>query len=349
VLSLSTLAYADEERAFYKHYDYGSQSVQTPISALLNRSFDNLQLRNGRRGMQVSAADTQNVLENLASPFDAIERTGEGWKTFLTTEALPLSFGKNSARWIPNYGLHLLGGGQTFAWVREWFLDHDAPEPLATAFAAATLLTGALVNESIENKGVRGANTDAIADIYLFDLGGILLFSVPAVRRFFSKTLILSDWSLQPAITFPDGHLHNVGNYYSLKVPLYDRFRLFVYGGVSTLGGLSVRLGDGYSISAAGGVRGDRFENIGGATILSNIVRFKPSGALFLDRNESLLAVVQVSDVPDYFISANMYPNAFFRTDPGLGAWTAIGKDGGWTVGVSFTRALGLGFGLGTR
>ena len=352
LLSIATPAQAEEpKRYFYTHPTYGSQSLQSPVYALLNRGYDNLQLRPKSHAMQVSATDTWNVLENLADPFSAIAGSGEGWKTFLTNEVFPLSYGKNSARWAPNYGLHLLGGGETYAWMREWFIAHEASELAATFFSAATMLAGALVNESIENKGVKGYNTDAIADIYLFDLGGIVLFGFEAVRKFFSTTVILSDWSLQPAITYPHGDLHNVGNYYALKVPIpfHERLRLFAWGGVSTIGGLSYKLDREYSISLGGGVRGDRFDNIGGVTVLSNIVRFKPSAAIFFDRNESLLASLQVSNVIDYFISANVYPNAFIHTDPGVGGWTAIGQDGKWLVGLSFTHTLGLGLGLGTR
>ena len=344
-------ARADEsERYFYKGYDYGSQALQNPIYALISRGYDTLQLRPQNRSLALSQVDVQNVLGNLADPFRAIHR--DGWGKFLREEIFPLSFGQNTARWVPNYTLHLLGGGQTFAWVREWFLDHEAPPVLASFLSGLTTMTAALVNESIENKGVRGFNTDCLADIYVFDLGGIALFSFESVRRFFSRTLILSDWSLQPAITLPHGDLHNVGNYYSLKIPtlVFENLRLFAYSGYATLGGLSYRFGHtGYSLSAGAGVRVSNFVNVGGANVVSNEVHFKPSGGVFLDRNESVLASVEISAIPDYSVSANVYPNAFWHTDPGIGAFTAVGTDGRWVAGVSFTRAFGLGLGGGTR
>jgi hypothetical protein len=345
---------ADEEeprRYFYKNLPYGSQTLFNPIYAMLNRGFDVLQLRKDRNIGQVKSLDVKNIGGNLADPFSAIEGTGEGWSTFLTSEVFPLSYGQQTARWVPNYTLHLLGGGVTYAEMREWFLDHDAPLPAATAFSAAALLTGAIVNESLENKGVVGFNTDAIADIYIFDIAGMVLFSFERVRRFFTSTLIMSEWSLQPTLTFPRADLHNVGNYYSLKYPLpfYERLRLFAYGGFSTLGGLSFKIDREYSISGAAGVKVGSFDNIGGPYILQNVIGFQPSGAIFLDRNESLLAFVQVSDVFDYTFTANVYPNSFFVTEPGVGTWTAIGRDGRWIAGLSFTRTLSLGFGMGTR
>jgi hypothetical protein len=340
-----------DEPSFYKGYDYGVQALYNPFYGVVNRGWDTLQLRS-QRGVQVSYKDTRNIFRNLADPFTAIRYDGEnGWGTWLTTEIFPLSYGKNTARWVPNYSLHLLGGGETFAWMREWFLAHDAPEIAAWAFSAAALMTAALINESLENMGVVGYNTDALADIYVFDIGGIVLYSFAAVRRFFSETLVIADWSLQPAITYPTGELHNVGNYYALKVPVpfVPRLKLFAYGGVATLGGVSVKLDREHSLSVAAGGRISTFENTGGSALTSNIVRFAPSAGIFLDRNESLLASVQVSDIHDYFFSANLYPNAFLHTEPGIGAWTAVGKDGRWLAGVSFTGFIGLGIGLGTR
>lgn len=344
---------ADEkpEAFFDKGRDYGVESLYSPLWGMVNRGFDTFQLRVDREPV-VSILDTKNVLDNLADPLTPIRYSGDdGWGTFLKTEVLPLSYTQGTARWLPNYGLHLLGGGQTYAWMREWFIARDAPELAASIFAGAALMTGAIVNESIENKGVVGFNTDAIADIYIFDLGGIALFSFEGVRRFFGKTLELRDWSLQPATTYPRGHLHNVGNYYSLKVPVpfVPRLSVFAYGGVATLGGLSYRIDRELSISVAAGARIDKFDNSGGIARVLNVVTFKPSAAVFVDRNGSLLAALQVSDIIDYALSLNLYPNALVHTQPGLGAWMVMGQDGKWLTGLSFTHAFGVGFGVGTR
>jgi hypothetical protein len=336
------------EQYFYHGYDYGTESLQSPLYAIVNRGFDAIQLRKDRTPV-VKIVDTRNVVDNLFDPKGSIEPYGFG--TWVKTEVLPLDWTKTGARWVPNYGLHLLGGGQTYAWMREWFLARDAPEALATIGSAASLMVGALINESIENKGVVGPNSDAFADIWVFDLGGILLFSFEGARKFFSKTVTISDWSLQPAIMYPKGTLHNVGNYYSLKIPIpfVPRVKFFAYGGYATMGGLSVKLDREYSLSVAGGARISAFENPSGTLRVDNVIETSPSAGAFLDRNESLLAFVQVSDIDDYTFTANMYPNAFVHSVPGLGSWTAIGRDGRWVAGVSFTHSIGIGFGLGTR
>lgn len=337
------------ERDFYKGYDYGSQALYNPLYVFVNRGFDVLQLRPERRSPYAHdyVLNGGNVVDNLGDPFGAIGH--QGWGKFLKEEVFPVGWTTASARWAPNYGLHLIGGGQSFAMLREWFEEHDVPTPLAIGFSAATLVSAGFLNETLENHDVRGVNTDCLADLYLFDVAGMLLFSIPQVRTLFSRYLILSDWSLQPSMTYPRGDLHNVGSYYALKIPVpfVPRLRLFGYEGFSSLGGLSYKIGDEYSVSLAAGGKISRFEN-SAADVVSNTVAAKPAAALFIDRNESLLASVAVADVPDYFVHVNLYPNAFVLPGLGVGLWTVVARDGRFQVGVSYTKALGLGLGAGT-
>jgi hypothetical protein len=283
-----------------------------------------------------------NVLDNLAHPISAISHTG--WRRFLTEEIFPLSYKKNTLRWAPNYGLHLIGGGTTYTALREWFEDHGVPLP--RLFSAVTLMASALVNEAIENKGVIGTNTDAIADIYFFDIGGIILFSFDWPNRLFSRHVIISDWSLQPGFTLPNGELHNVGNYFAAKwaLPFYPRLRLFSWFGEATTGGLSFALDPEYSVSVAAG--GAALHLVNRATnMVRNTVDFVPTAAVFLDRRESLLASLQITDKSDYFIQLNVYPHAFTARGPALGFWTVVDQRAHVAVGIALGRPLGIGGG----
>jgi hypothetical protein len=315
----------------------------------MNRGFDVLQLRPAERNIHLQSLgpNLQNVLRNVASPFAPISH--EGWGRFLREEIFPLSWTPQTARWAPNYSLHLIGGGMTYRELREWFEDQEIPTPYATTLSILTLYAAAFTNEALENWGVVGDNTDCLADLYVFDSLGILIFSFDGVAEFFSKYFIVSDWSLQPSFILPTGDLHNQGNYYAAKVPLpfVPQLRLFAYAGFSSLFGLSYRFPSGYSISAGGGGKVDTFYKESQTSVF-NGVSMKASGALFIDRNDSLLASVQVSDTPYYTVSANLYPNAFVHTDPGVGLWTAVNADGRFLVGVALTRAFGLGVGGGT-
>lgn len=343
-------ALADEpppkKRYFYHGRDVGSEATFNPFSVLLNRGFDALQLRRDARSPITGrywALNAGNVVDNLAEPFRSIEAYGS-WR-FVREEILPFDFTPAGSRWAPNYGLHLLGGGVDFVGMREWFEDHHAPAP--ALLSALTLFGGAFLNETIENYGIQGPNTDAIADMYVFDLGGILLFSIDDVAAFFSEDLLVSDWSLQPVLTFPRWQMHNQGNYFAVKWPLpfHERLRLFGYGGYSSLAGLSYVVGSGYSVSVAGGgkIAEVRARRIG---LVDNVITFEPSAAVFFDHRGSLLASLQVADVEDYFIHLNVYPNAFFRTTPGMGFFGVVGQDGRFIAGLSFAEGpWGLGVG----
>lgn len=345
-------ARADEvarPRYFYKGYDYGSQSLYNPLYLFVNRGFDVLQLRPHRRRIwdYDYVANGGNVLDNVRDPFGAIGY--QGWGKFVKEEILPVGWTTQSARWAPNYGLHLIGGGQSFAMLQEWFDANDVPRPVGVVASAATLMLAGFVNESLENDDVKGVNTDCLADLYVFDVAGMLLFSIEPVRMFFSRYVTFVDWSLQPSITAPRGDLHNVGSYYALKVPVpfVPRLRLFGYEGFSSLGGLSYKIGDEYSVSLAAGGKISRFEN-SAANVVLNTVAAKPAAALFVDRNDSLVASVAVADVPDYFVHVNVYPNSFLLPGLGVGLWSVIARDGRYQIGLSYTKALGLGVGGGT-
>ena len=101
------------EPYFYKGYDYGSQALYGPLWVFLNRGYDVLQDRTGSRSIfqQEYLHNGSNVGRNLLNPFPGISQ--RGWARFFREEIFPLSFSKGSARWVPNYTLHLIGGGVT--------------------------------------------------------------------------------------------------------------------------------------------------------------------------------------------------------------------------------------------
>ena len=331
-------------RYFYFGYDYGTQSLYSPLWVFVNRGYDVLQDRVASRNVfdLEYRQNAGNVLDNLAHPFSRIPEFG--WKAFVTQELLPLSYTKDTVRWVPNYALHLIGGGTTYTALTEWFQAHDVPLP--RVFSALTVLAAAFLNETIENKGVVGTNTDCIADIYFFDLGGILLFSFDAPNRLFSHYVTISDWSLQPTFTLPQGELHNQGNYFAAKWPLpfYPRLRLFTWFGEATTGGLSFAINEELSVSAVVGGAAVHLVNQNTGSV-RNTVDFARTAAVFIDRRNSLLASLQVTDVDDYFIHLNVYPHALTPRGPAAGFWAVIDRHGRAAVGISLSRLLGMGIG----
>jgi hypothetical protein len=332
------------QRNYYFGYDYGTQSLFNPVWVLVNRGYDVLQDLTDRRNIVDIryGMNAANVARNLVDPFHPIAQ--RGWGRFLREEIFPLSYTPTTSRWVPNYTLHLLGGGVTYAGLSEWFEEARFPWP--RVWSAATVLAAGFLNETIENGDVRGNNTDALADLYVFDIGGIVLFSFPSVARFFGRELVVADWSMQPGITFPHGQLHNQGNYFSAKwaLPFYPRVALFSYFGEAMTAGLSVRLDQQYSLSFSAGGLATRL-NSTSIHEVQNVVTFAPTGAVFLDRRNSLLAALEISDVDDYRLHFNLYPHALFSRGPAVGLWTVVDRYGRVTLGISASSLLGLGAG----
>jgi len=331
-------------RYFYFGRDYGSEALYGPLWVFVNRGYDVLQDHVAGRNIFTFDYRTNmgNVARNVANPFPAI--AADGWKTFLTEEIFPLGYTQSTARWTPNYSLHLIGGGMTFTSLREWFEDYHVPAPWV--FSAVTVMASAFVNESLENKGVVGFNTDCIADIWVFDIGGMILFSFDWPNQFFSHTVVIADWSLQPSFTLPNGELHNVGNYFSAKwaLPFYRRLSLFAWYGEATTGGLSFALNDEYSLSASAGGAAIHLTNTSTHSV-ENVVDFVPTGAIFLDRHNSLLASLQITNVDDYFIHFNIYPHAFTNRGPAVGVWGVVDKRARVAAGIAIGRPFGIGGG----
>jgi len=331
---------------FYVDREDGSASMYGPLWVFVNRGYDVLQDHVAPRDVFSFdyRTNTENVLRNVLHPVPAIRN--DGWSKFLREEIFPLSFTPATARWTPNYSLHLIGGGMTYRALSEWFEDHHTPAP--RFFAAATVMASALVNESLENHGVVGYNTDCLADLYVFDVGGIVLFSFDWPARFFSQEVILADWSLQPTFTGPRGELHNVGNYFSAKwaLPFYRRLSLFSCFGEATPGGLTFKLTDDLALSAAAGGAVVHLTNQATNTV-QNTVNFVATGALFLDRRNSLLASLQVTNTSDSFIHLNVYPHAFTARGPAIGGWLVMDKQARFAGGIAVGRAFGQPVGLG--
>lgn len=340
-LVLSTSCFS-QEKYFFTGKDYGSEALYNPFNLILNGSYDVIQLEGSSRRIFSFPyrQGAQNVLKNLASPLGPISRYG--WWKFISNEVLPFEFAKNRAQWFPNYQLHLIGGGMTFIAMKEWYEYYKVPAP--AAFSAATLAGFHLLNEFVENETYSGDNVDPIADIYLFDIGGIVLFSFDNVKRFFRDELNLADWSLMPSFNFSDMSLENSGQYFSIKwhIPKTDNWHIFYYFGMSGLGGLSYRFSDGTALSAGAGLKAQKRYIIDPKTYQMTISTVWNAG-FFYDKNNSLLASLLLSGLEERTLNLNIYPGIinFGRFSPGL--WMVMRRDGGLMFGLNTVYAPGLG------
>lgn len=331
-------------RYFYHGRDYGSEALYNPISLVLNMGFDIIQLRNidDRIFDFPFGRSAKNTFKNLVRPDLAIRDVG-AWK-WLKTEVLPISFNRKGAQWLPNYTLHLLGGGMTYTNISEWYDAHGVRRP--KLLGLMTVVTGQLMNEILENQAYTGTNADPIADVYLFNIAGVLLFSSPRVNHFFSNTLHMADWSQMPTLTMPYGSIQNQGQYFALKyaLPFYPKLMLFARLGMSTHLGVSYRLNQEYTLSVGAGVRSYELDFLDSAARQVTVTT-TPTAGIFLDKNNTVIASLIWSQSSDYWFQGSVYPGVLRlgRFSPGL--WAVLGRQGYATFGVTSKYTFGVGIG----
>lgn len=327
--------------SFLRDADRGSAAVYNPLVQVTNEGFDILQWVNHERrlGHIPFERDASTVLDNLGHPFRAIRDFGT--RDFVTHELLPLGLDDESGQWIPNYTLHLIGGGIAHSALTEWFTKQGVEHPWA--WSTGVFMGQSLLNEMMENNGRGGMNVDAIADVFVFNPAAVALFSSERVRKFFATSLNASIWGLQPTFTPRDGSVRNTGQYYALKwrLPRTRNLYLFQQFGLGSLTGLSAAAGRGYHVTLAVGYRTYRDAFVDEVRGLKT-VDSAPVLGFFLDEGHSLLASVLVSDIPDELLYVNLYPGLIpGRFAPGL--WVVVADDGTPTVGIVTRWGLGIG------
>lgn len=331
-----------QQRYFYKGRNFGSEALYNPVYLLLNGGYDILQLQgHDRNPLKFNyEAGAKNIFKNLGDPFAVIRRTGT--KNFFSNELFPIDFTRKGAQWWPNYQLHLIGGGMTYTATKEWYEENKFPFP--SLLSILTMGSYHLLNEIVENGNYVGDNVDPVADIYFFDIGGIVLFSFDGVNKFFSEELNLSDWSLQPSFVLKENTLHNNGHYFSIKwkFPFSESWSLFYYFGMNGLTGLSYKFEDGSAVSFGAGLRAKEFQTLD-QSINKKTITLTWNAGLFYDLDNSLLTSLYVSGLTDYAINLNIYPGVIRMDKFSPGAWLVVRKDGKYIFGVTTIWVPGLG------
>lgn len=333
VIYLNIIIYA-QSNYFYKGYDYGSQATYNPISLILNGGFDMAQVGNKRDLSKTPFyLGHKNLMKNLADPISAIN--DYGWWEFIRDQVLPISVDKSNAQYWPNYTLHLIGGGMEYTAMKEWYEYHKFPYP--GLLSILNLAAYHYVNEVFENGAYQGYNVDPIADIYIFDLGGVILFSFDNINQFFSETLNLADWSSQASFSLKKfGEIHNNGQFFSIKwkLPFSDNWHLFYFFGTNGVGGLSYKKNDGDAISFGVGLKASELIDVDEKKNKKTL-DFVWNVGLFYDRNNSLLASLSLTRKTDYAMNLNIYPGVFKIGDFSPGIWAAYNTDGKYIFGIT--------------
>jgi hypothetical protein len=309
---------------FYHGYEYGSESEFNPITSFLNYAFDSLQIPQSFDDRDLDDR-FYRTWRSLRDPLRTIERTG-GYGRFINRQVLPINpaHPEESLETVPNYALHLVGGGLVYRRNVEWFQAHRYPYPHASAFLLG--MAAELLQEMVERKSTRG--DDPVADFYLFRPAGMLLFSWEPFARFAAETLELREWPYQPMYDPGRGRFVNAGENYVVRPAVLgeDAPRFFLHFGFTTLGGLShvVRAGERVSWGIGGAVQRGIREDFA----------VRPSGGLFYDRNGSLLASLIINGTDDLRLRLNLYPGVLGRGRWSPGVFVGIGDGGELALGI---------------
>jgi hypothetical protein len=331
------------EYFFYRGRSFGSESLVHPLRLIINGGFGILQMEN--RPDKLDRIDWgngwRNLWQNLASPLAAIDN--QGWWEFLSAEVIPISTKRGRSQYWPNYTNHLIGGGMSYRMMREWYRWHGFRREVP--WALATITAYHLLNEVVEMDAKQGWWTDPIADFYLFNVGGVLLFSSDRVSRFFSERLHLSDWSFQPLYDPWRGTLENQGQNYMMRLRLGAEtpWYLFYHWCNGAELGASRHLGGGRHLSAGAGFRAKDLLKTEG---LTETVSLATSFGLFYDRDASLLASAIYTEKKQYRWRLNLYPGTLRigGLQPGLTLITT--RDKRYLVGLTIgSPALPVGLG----
>jgi len=322
---------------------YGSDAAFNPASELINGAFGIMQISS--RWMPLDQINWSHGLDvtwqSITHPGRTIDAYGR--KQFVTNELVPGSFRWSGLQYVPNYHLHLIGGGARNRAFSEWYKMKGFALP--GAWALATTILHSFAVEAVEHHQKFGPTVDPVADMLVFDPAGALLFSFDTVSRFFSHTLNMSIWSGQPMYNPVLNSMENAGQNYAFHF-FFGKDHpvgIFQYWGMSDLLGFTVRTGSelDWSFGFGGAVAELREEDRGeGMTALYARVAWDAGG--FLHRNGSLLASIHVSESWTQRLRLNIYPGAFRWSGLSPGLYLGV-RDTDVIFGLSFISIpLGL-------
>jgi len=344
VRHVETIEGKDGHYFFYKGYDYGTQSLIHPLRLIINGGFGIMQVsnRHNQPGRIMYGRGMRNVSKNLLNPHWSISVNGP-WD-FLSREVIPISVNSGQAQYWPNYMNHLVGGGMSYRMMQEYFRYHEVDHP--TAWAGATIFAYHFLNEVVENDEHIGPSTDPVADFWIFNPAGIILFSNENVARFFARTLNMADWSYQPTWLPGSEELVNNGQNYAVKYHLNQQGSksIFYHWGTHAELGLSFTRQDGKCVSVGLGMVA---KNLFKIDQISKTVDVAVSGGVFYDKNNSLMASLLFARTKDYRYRLNLYPGLVKvgRLRPGF--FASLNEDHRMLLGLTFGTLQHMPVGIG--
>lgn len=352
LILLLPVALLPQEQLETKYYFYrpenrmfGSESQVHPVNVFLNGGYD--MLRNGGHNRNIFTwdykGDGAHVWRNIKSPIGNIRAFG--WKEFVHQEIFNFTIGVKHAEFLPNIAGHTIGNGMQYAKLTEYFEYNNIPLPYL--WSGVTTTAYQVMNEIVEADQYRGINVDLVADIYIFNIAGIAIFSTEWGKTFFSETLPIYEWSPQPVLEPGTGNLQNVGQQYFVrkKFSLLGNWSPFLYYGVYSIFGTSYAYDQENSLTVGAG----RVVNKLRDGRLRGFRKIDPqldgTVGLFWDKNSSLMSSILFTGPGLYNVQINIYPGVISLGDFSPGLYLAVGEWDGFVFGITFSQfPIGMGF-----
>lgn len=310
---------------YYQPKPFGSEAFYNPLNLFTAYTLDTVQLSDNFDTHDLDERwDT--VIHNLTHPGDAIGEEG-GTRAFINRQIFPLSGCDSQERYaaVPNYFLHLFGGGMLFRKDAEYFQQQGYPYPRLCS--AALAMTGEIIQEAIEKKST--TEDDEVADVLIFRPIGILLFSCDTVAGFVETHLSPAIWPHLLVYDIHDETFLNAGMNYVIRPDWFksESVRFFTFFGMNNLFGLSHKTGRETSLSWGMGLATTRVD-------FSRDIpaEFRFSAGVFYDKNNSLLWSAIFNGTENLRVRLNVYPM-------GESPWNKLG----FFAGITDDRELSLG------
>jgi hypothetical protein len=303
-----------------------------PLNYIFNSSFDSAQVP--------TAFKQAGYFKNFKKVFDNIVhlprsiKAGGGWGKFFKDEW-------TSTRAIPNYTLHIVGGGYDFRLLAEWYKFNNVPAPYFFSFINCYI--GHFSNEALEITNKSLTPHDMLADLLFFDWIGKLLYINNDIARFFHNTLQLRDWMGQPMFDVRKTRIYNAACNYVLIPYIYrNMVRFFFLMGYHYLAGAGFRVSETDFITLSAGLAVIGGFNPDKDSFQTTVKKFRPSGGIFYDRNGNLLASLILNGTENFRIRLNVYPGLLNVDRVNFGLFLGLDDYNRVSIGFTIYSLIGL-------
>lgn len=334
---------AASQHRFFKDLPYGTDAQFNPLSVIANHGFD--QLRTSPRTditRYPFGASFHAVLKSVVQPDKPIR--AYGYRNWLRNEVFPLTLrSQGGGQWYPNYTLHLFGDGITYVRLVDWYDAHGFASHPEIA-AGVTHYAYHLLVEAIENGPTADRGVDALTDLLIFDSSALVLWNQSWMRGLFSGGPVeVNDWLGQVSMAFPGRTVENASAMVMVrsKIPRVDDWRVMITHGYLFSVGVSRRIGKDSWLTLGSGADAPANPVIDTLTE-KKTASLEPNGAIFFDRNGSLLASLVTRGGSNNGVTVNVYPGVLNVGGFRPSFWVQRNKGGGVRFGVSSQLGIGV-------